>query len=410
MAEFPNLNILPAPPIENHGWPWTEESRQLPDTMPDGSSWPKISIVTPSYNQGQFIEETIRSVLLQGYPNLEYIIIDGGSTDNSVEIIRRYEPWLHYWTSEIDEGQSDAINKGFQLSNGEVIAWLNSDDFYMPGAIHKVICSFLNNHNQGLIYGDVEIINENGKHLGKFTGSQTNAKKLLLEGNTIPQPAAFIRLSDLNRTGGLDKNLDYVMDYDLWIRLALVSPLSYIPSNLAVFRRHENSKSTSQSIPMLMELEILLNSREYTKEILSESEIIEVFRRLEIRKSLEYLLLDNKEYSIISLNKSLYKKGWPFGSVNLLTEFIYSYSGLCGYKMDQSLNWKYLELIKTDKHNQKKQHLYKKLLVKYHTSELWHNRHNKTKSEIRNHLLQAISNDYTLLKNRGILSIAIRSI
>ena len=408
--QVPIFAELPPPPSDKTGWPWTEGSPKLTDHMPNGNRWPLVSIVTPSYNQGQFIEETIRSVLLQGYPNLEYIIIDGGSTDNSVEIIRKYEPWLHYWISEPDNGQSEAINKGFQLSNGEVIAWINSDDFYMPGVIHEVICSLIINCNQGLIYGDVDIINENGKHHGKFTGCQTNAKKLLLERNSIPQPAAFIRQSDMNKTGGLDKNLDYVMDYDLWIRLALVSPLCYIPSNLAVFRLHENSKSTSQSIPMLIELEILLNSRKYAKEILSESEITEVFRRLEIRKSLEYFLLDNKEYFLISLNKSLYEKGWPFGSVNLLTEIIYSYSGICGYKMDQSLIWKYLELIKTDKHNRKKQHLYKKLLVKYHTSELWHNRHNKTKSEIRNHLLQAISNDYTLLRNRGILSIAIRSI
>jgi cellulose synthase/poly-beta-1,6-N-acetylglucosamine synthase-like glycosyltransferase len=106
----PTLSDLPPPPPQKTGWPWTEESLQLPDLMPNGSEWPQISIVTPNYNYGQFIEETIRSVLLQGYPNLEYIIIDGASTDNSSEIVQRYESWLSYWISEEDKGQSDAIN------------------------------------------------------------------------------------------------------------------------------------------------------------------------------------------------------------------------------------------------------------------------------------------------------------
>ncbi|MBI1792664.1 MAG: glycosyltransferase [Chloroflexi bacterium] len=129
------LSELPPPPPGKTGWPWTEETPQLPDIMPNGSPWPRISIVTPSYNQGQFIEETIRSVLLQGYPNLEYIIIDGGSTDNSVEIIKKYAPWLAYWVSEKDRGQSHAINKGFERSTGEIMAWLNSDDILLWGAL-----------------------------------------------------------------------------------------------------------------------------------------------------------------------------------------------------------------------------------------------------------------------------------
>ena len=109
------ISQLPPPPPDRTGWPWTEESPRLPSHMPDGSKWPKISIVTPSYNQGKFIEKTIRSVLLQNYTNLEYIIMDGGSTDESVEIIKKYKPWLTHWGSEKDEGQSDAINRGFKV-------------------------------------------------------------------------------------------------------------------------------------------------------------------------------------------------------------------------------------------------------------------------------------------------------
>ena len=119
----PTLAELPSPLPGTTGWPWREETRQLPNTLPDGSPWPRISIVTPSFNQGKYIEETIRSILLQGYPNLEYIIMDGGSNDGSLEIIKKYEPWLALWVSEKDRGQSHAINKGFLSSTGDVVAW-----------------------------------------------------------------------------------------------------------------------------------------------------------------------------------------------------------------------------------------------------------------------------------------------
>ena len=134
----PTLRELPPPPPGKTGWPWTEETQPIPDTMPDGGEWPKISIVTPNYNYGQFIEETIRSVLLQGYPNLEYIVIDGGSTDDSVEIIKKYEPWLSYWVSEKDKGQSNAINKGLKMCTGQIAAYINSDDYYLIGAFNYI--------------------------------------------------------------------------------------------------------------------------------------------------------------------------------------------------------------------------------------------------------------------------------
>src|SRR5437016_13438199 len=131
------LDLPPALPGKT-GWPWTAGISHLPALRRDHSPWPRISIITPSYNQGRFIEETIRSVLLQGYPNLEYLIIDGGSSDESVEIITKYSPWLAYWVSEKDHGQSDAINRGLRRATGEVVAWLNSDDVPQENSLSTV--------------------------------------------------------------------------------------------------------------------------------------------------------------------------------------------------------------------------------------------------------------------------------
>jgi len=132
------LSSLPPPPDGYTGWPWTEETPPLPPIMLDGKPWPKISIVTPSYNQGQFIEETIRSILLQNYPNLEYIIIDGASTDNSVDIIKKYERWITYWVTEKDRGQAQAINKGIYRASGDIFNWINSDDLLLPKVLRLV--------------------------------------------------------------------------------------------------------------------------------------------------------------------------------------------------------------------------------------------------------------------------------
>ena len=135
---YPTLSESPPLSPGKTGWPWAEKNLQLPDTMPGGSPWPRISIVTPSCNQGRFLEETIRSVLLQGYPNLEYVIIDGGSSDGSVDIIRKYESQLAYWDSRPDSGMYYAINEGFAHSTGDIMAWLNSDDMYTPWSLRVV--------------------------------------------------------------------------------------------------------------------------------------------------------------------------------------------------------------------------------------------------------------------------------
>src|SRR5262245_56142305 len=134
----PTLAELPPPPSGKTGWPWTVETPGLPAMRPDGSPWPRVSIVTPSYNQGRFIEETLRSILLQGYPDLEYIVMDGGSTDGSADIIRKYSPWLTSWISEPDGGQVAAINAGMARATGTLLNWINSDDFLLPGALEAL--------------------------------------------------------------------------------------------------------------------------------------------------------------------------------------------------------------------------------------------------------------------------------
>lgn len=231
----PRLFELAQPHSKVDGWPFTEESQQTPELMPDGSPWPKISIVTPSYNQMQFLEETIRSVLLQGYPNLEYIIIDGGSTDGSIEIIKKYEPWLSYWVSEKDCGQSHAINKGFQRATGDIVAWINSDDVYLPGAFEYAV-RFLQSHpDAGFIHGPVNIIDENSQVIGNYPVVPFSWESQLPV-NHIAQQSVFISGQAFKKAGDLDVSLHYAMDYDLWLRLALHHAIYHTDQVLAQFR------------------------------------------------------------------------------------------------------------------------------------------------------------------------------
>ena len=189
----PTLAELPPPPPGKTGWPWTGESPQLPHTMPDGTPWPRVSIVTPSYNQGQYIEETIRSVLLQGYPDLEYFVIDGGSTDASVDVIRKYEPWLAYWVSEIDKGQSAAINKGFIKATGFVFGWLNSDDVYLPETLRFIGDYWHSRPETNFVVGDVMLIDEENDVIGVMNGHVLPNGEFdpTLVSTCIPQPATF---------------------------------------------------------------------------------------------------------------------------------------------------------------------------------------------------------------------------
>ena len=204
---------------------------------------PLVSIVTPSFNQARYLEAAIQSVLSQNYPRLEYIIMDGGSTDGSVEIIKRYESKLAWWVSEKDQGQTDAINKGFAHAKGNFLAWINSDDTYEPNAILSAV-KFLQQHPEvGLVYGDANYINEDGRVIGRFPAAQTDLIRLRRGYVHIPQQAAFFRADLWRAVEPLDPSFYFAMDYDLWVRLAARSQVKYIPQTWANFRLHTSGKT-----------------------------------------------------------------------------------------------------------------------------------------------------------------------
>ena len=204
---------------------------------------PKVSIVTPSFNQAPFLEQTLRSVLEQDYPNLEYIVIDGGSSDGSLEIIQKYADRLAYWQSQPDQGQTDAINQGFARASGEILAWLNSDDLLLPGAVSAAVRALQAHPEAAMVYGDALLINAEGKTIGKFPAAQTDYRKLRRGYVHIPQQASFFRADLWRQVAPLDVSFYFAMDYDLWVRLAALAPLVYVPQLWAAFRLHGAGKS-----------------------------------------------------------------------------------------------------------------------------------------------------------------------
>ena len=203
----------------------------------------KVSIITPSYNQAKFLEETILSVLNQDYPNIEYWIIDGGSEDGSQEIIRKYADRLAGWVSEKDKGQTDAINKGFNRATGDILAWINSDDTYQPGAIREAVQLLEEHPGWGMVYGDTRLIGETGQFIGKFPAAQTDYEKLRQGYVHIPQQASFFRADYWKKVGPLDPSFFFAMDYDLWVRLARITDLVYVRREWANFRLHGQGKT-----------------------------------------------------------------------------------------------------------------------------------------------------------------------
>lgn len=237
------------PKVEKTGWPWVSKVLNEPAILPHGVVWPKISIVTPSFNQARFLEETIRSVLLQGYPNLEYIIIDGGSTDGSVDIIKKYEPWLSYWVSEPDKGQTYAIDKGMKMATGEILNWLNSDDFLLPGALFAIADAYNRfSLDKCALRGSGYYVNEDGALVRE-------SKVQAADPNGIPWPSRppfgggiqasiFFTKSAWLAVNGLRLDLNYSMDTDLWFRFQDAG-VTTIPVDqfLASYRFHNDTKT-----------------------------------------------------------------------------------------------------------------------------------------------------------------------
>jgi glycosyltransferase involved in cell wall biosynthesis len=211
------------------------------------SPQPLVSIVTPSYNQASFLETTIRSVLEQDYPSLEYFVMDGGSTDGSVELIRKYADRLSGWVSEKDRGQGDAINKGLIGAKGQIVAWLNSDDYYLPKAISSAVKVFEQNPDAALVYGDMQAVDQNGQTHNVLRYSQYSLEDLLCF-QIIGQPAVFFRKEAYEQAGGLDVSFHYMLDHLLWIRIARESKIVYVPQTWAAARFHPQAKNRNLAV------------------------------------------------------------------------------------------------------------------------------------------------------------------
>jgi glycosyltransferase involved in cell wall biosynthesis len=250
----PTLDELPAPPPGRRGWPWTAEASLDRSPTAVDAMWPVVTVVTPSLDQAGYIEETIRSVLLQGYPSVEYVVMDGGSTDGTVEIIERYAPWLSGWVSRPDGGQTAAINAAWSNASGDILAYINADDCYRPGALWTAAKALVAAPGAGMAYGSADVVDETGREVRRWQARPFSLTAMLAAGNVVPQPSAFYRRAAVDEVGLLDEAWDMIMDYEFAIRIGLRRPSVCIPVVLSSFRDHPKSKSRSRQVDLTREL------------------------------------------------------------------------------------------------------------------------------------------------------------
>ncbi|HEY6803767.1 MAG TPA: glycosyltransferase family 2 protein [Pyrinomonadaceae bacterium] len=240
-----DIHDLPIPGPARSGWPWTEQSEALPATLPGKREWPRISIVTPSFNQAEFLEQTIRSVLLQRYPNLEYMIIDGGSNDGSAEIISRYSKHLAYHVSESDRSYIHAINKGFERATGDIICWLNSDDYYLPGTLRTVAETFSAEKTHTALVGHVLVTYSDGSPAKKVIGNYSGIERLFKfwKGYQMHQPSIFWRREVFESVGYLNEDRDLIADFDYWVRIGKHYQFTNVDQILSCATHHPRAKT-----------------------------------------------------------------------------------------------------------------------------------------------------------------------
>lgn len=205
-----------------------------------------VSIITPSYNQAKYLEQTMLSVLNQDHPHIEYIVVDGASTDGSVEIIKKYAGKLAHWESAKDKGQAEAINKGFARATGEIVAWLNSDDYYLPGAVRAAVKVFEENPEVVLVYANMLAVDENGQTFNTLTYKQLTLEDLLCF-QIIGQPSVFMRRSALQKTSGLDLTFHFLLDHLLWIKIAKQGRILHVNETWSAARYHAEAKNVAKA-------------------------------------------------------------------------------------------------------------------------------------------------------------------
>jgi glycosyltransferase involved in cell wall biosynthesis len=291
----PDINDLPKPPEGKTGWPWTERSGILKKNA-DGKNLATISIITPSYNQGQYIEETIRSVLLQSYPSIELIVIDGGSSDETVTVIEKYSKWIKFWVSEKDEGQSSAINKGLQHVTGDIVNWVNSDDVVDKDAFWHLDESF-----------DKKFSFYTGSFKKYCNGVVTETSRLpkyssieeLLVSPSMAQPSLYYKTEVFKSLNGVNKNFHYCMDLELFKKAVLkegLQSICYLNSNLSLFRIHGDSKTHKFQIQFAKErYTILYNLLAQIDS--SPKRVKAIFDRF------RHLLIDNEKWELVTVNQ-----------------------------------------------------------------------------------------------------------